>query len=139
VASHVAAWRERIVAAGLTVPEALQCIDAGYRGATLVRPALERVREMVAAGAVDRLSVHSPARLARQDAYQVLLVDECQCAGVEVICLNRELGRSPEDDLRLPVQGLRAESERAKSIERPRRGKLHAARAGLVNVLRGAP
>jgi site-specific DNA recombinase len=29
VASQVAALRERIVAAGLTGPEALQCLDAG--------------------------------------------------------------------------------------------------------------
>jgi site-specific DNA recombinase len=139
VASQVAALRERIVAEGLTVPEALQFIDEGYSGATLVRPALERLRDMAAAGAVDRLYVHSPDRLARKYAYQVLLVDELQRAGVEVIFLNRELGRSPEDDLLLQVQGMMAEYERAKIIERHRRGKLHAARAGSVNVLSGAP
>jgi site-specific DNA recombinase len=139
VASQVAALRERIVAEGLTVPEALPCIDAGYSGATLVRPALERLRDLAAAGAVDRLYVHSPDRLARKYAYQVLLVDEFQRAGVEVIFLNRELGRSPEDDLLLQVQGMMAEDERAKIIERHRRGKLHAARAGIVNVLSGAP
>jgi site-specific DNA recombinase len=59
--------------------------------------------------------------------------------GVEVVCLNRARGRSPDDDLLLQVQGLRAEDERAKMIERHRRGKLHAARGGSVNVLRGAP
>jgi site-specific DNA recombinase len=49
----------------------MQVLDAGYSGATGVRPALERRRAVLAAGAIDRLSVHSPARLARQDAYQV--------------------------------------------------------------------
>lgn len=39
----------------------------------------------------------------------VLLVDELQRSGVEVIFLNRELGRSPEDDLLLQVQGMVAE------------------------------
>jgi site-specific DNA recombinase len=58
---------------------------------------------------------------------------------VEVVFLNRELGRSPEDDLLLQVQGMMAEYERAKIIERHRRGKLHAARVGSVNVLSGAP
>jgi site-specific DNA recombinase len=139
VASQVAAWRERVAAEGLSGPAALQYIDAGYRGATLVRPALERWRDPAAAGAVDRLYVHSPDRLARKDAYQVLLVDECQRAGVEVIFANRELGRSPEDDLLLQVQGMMAAYERAKSIERHRRGKRHAARAGSVKALRGAP
>jgi site-specific DNA recombinase len=139
VASQVAALHERVAAEGLSVPEALQCIDEGYSGATLVRPALERLRDLAAAGAVDRLYVHSPDRLARKYAYQVLLVDEFQRAGVEVIFLNRELGRSPEDDLLLQVQGMMAEYERAKIIERHRRGKRHAARAGSVNVLSGAP
>ncbi|RPI56097.1 MAG: recombinase family protein [Chloroflexi bacterium] len=139
VASQVVALRERIAVDGLPLPTALQFIDEGYSGATLVRPALERLRDVAAAGAVDRLYVHSPDRLARKYAYQVLLVDEFQRAGVAVIFLNRELGRSPEDDLLLQVQGMMAEYERAKIIERHRRGKLHAARAGAVSVLSGAP
>jgi site-specific DNA recombinase len=103
-----------------------------------VRPALERLRDLAAAGALDRLSVHSPDRLARTYASQVLLVDEFQPAGVEVIFVNRELGQSPEADLLLQVQGLIAEDERAQMIERHRRGTRHAARAGTVNVLSGA-
>ena len=65
IASQVAAWRERVAAEGLTVPDAMQFLDEGYSGATLVRPALERWRDVVAARAVERLSVHSPDRLAR--------------------------------------------------------------------------
>ena len=139
VASQVAALQERVAADGLTVSEAMQFLDEGYSGATLVRPALERLRDVLAAGSVDRLSVHSPDRLARKYAYQVLLVDECRRAGVEVMFLNRALGQSPEDDLLLQVQGMIAEYERAKIIERHRRGKRHAARVGTVNVLSGAP
>src|SRR4030095_174433 len=67
------------------------------------------------------------------------LVDEFRRAGVEVIFLNRALGQSPEDDLLLQGQGMIAEYERAKIIERPGRGKRHAARIGAVNVLSGAP
>jgi len=139
IASQVAALRDRVTLDGLVLPEAMEFLDEGYSGATLVRPALERLRDVIAAGALDRLYVHSPDRLARKYAYQVLLVDEFQRMGVEVVFLNRELGRSPEDDLLLQVQGMMAEYERAKIVERHRRGKLHAARAGLVNVLGGAP
>src|SRR5262245_1673018 len=139
IASQVAALRERLAAEGLTVSEAMQFLDEGYSGATLVRPALERLRDVVAAGSVDQLYVHSPDRLARKYAYQVLLVDEFRRAGVEVVFLNRALGQSPEDDLLLQVQGMIAEYERAKIIERHRRGKRHAARVGVVNVLSGAP
>src|SRR5215471_2828658 len=139
IASQVAALRERVTLDELVLPEAMQFLDEGYSGATLVRPALERLRDLIATGAVDRLYVHSPDRLARKYAYQVLLVDEFQRMGVEVVFLNRELGRSPEDDLLLQVQGMMAEYERAKIVERHRRGKLHAARAGSVNVLAGGP
>ena len=129
MASQVAALRERVAAEGLTVPDAMQFLDEGYSGATLVRPALERLRDVVAARAVDRLYIHSPDRLARKYAYQVLLVDEFRRAGVEVIFLNRALGQSPEDDLLLQVQGMIAEYERAKIIERHRRGNSNSRRA----------
>ena len=66
-------------------------------------------------------------------------MDEFRRAGVEVIFLNHALGHSPEDDLLLQVQGMIAEYERAKIIERHRRGKRHAAHVGAVNVLSGAP
>jgi site-specific DNA recombinase len=139
IASQVAALQERVATDGLSLSTAMHFLDEGYSGATLVRPALERLRDVVAAGTVDRLYVHSPDRLARNYAYQVILVEEFRRAGVEMQFLNRALGQSPEDDLLLQVQGMIAEYERAKIIERHRRGKRHAAQAGAVNVLSGAP
>jgi site-specific DNA recombinase len=139
VASQVAAVRERVAAEGLALPDAMPFMDEGDSGATLVRPALERVRDVSAARAVDRLSLHSPDRFARKYAYQVLVVEEFRRAGVEVIFLNRALGQRPEDALLLQVQGMIAAYERANSIERHRRGTRHAAQAGGVNVLSGAP
>jgi site-specific DNA recombinase len=90
MASQVAALRERITPDGLVVPASMECLDDGSSGATLVRPALERLRDAAAAGVMDRLYVHSPDRLARKYAYQVLLVEELGRLGVEVIFLNRE-------------------------------------------------
>ena len=40
----------------------------------VVRPALDHLRDLVALGAIDRIYVHSPDRLARHSAYQVLLL-----------------------------------------------------------------
>ena len=139
IASQVAALEERIGRDGLTLEPELRFLDEGYSGTTLVRPALERLRDLAAAGAIDRLYVHSPDRLARKYAYQVLLVDELHRCGVELIFLNRALGQTPEDELLLQVQGMVAEYERAKILERSRRGKRHAAGRGSVNVLSGAP
>jgi site-specific DNA recombinase len=137
--SQVAALQARVRAAGLAVPAEREFRDEGYSGATLVRPALERLRDLVAVGGVDQLYVHSPDRLARKYAYQVLLLEEFQRAGVTVIFLNRELKPTPEDDLLLQVQGMVAEYERAKILERSRRGKRHAAHTGQVSVLSTAP
>ncbi len=106
IASQLAALQARVAADGLALPADYQFIDEGYSGATLVRPALERLRDLVAAGGVERLYVHSPDRLARKYAYQVLLMDELQRAGVEVIFLNRAVGQTPEDQLLLQVQGM---------------------------------
>jgi site-specific DNA recombinase len=66
VESQGAARRARSAREGRPLPDALPCMDAGSSGATLGRPALERLRDAVAVGAVERLSGHSPERLARQ-------------------------------------------------------------------------
>ena len=139
IASQVAALRERVASDCLSLSSETEFLDEGYSGASLVRPGLERLRDAAASGLVDKLYVHSPDRLARKYAYQVLLVDELERSGVEIIFLNRQLGSTPEDELLLQVQGMMAEYERAKIIERHRRGKRHAARIGSVNVLVCAP
>lgn len=139
IASQIEAIQHRATQDGLTIDESMCFVDDGYRGATLARPALEQLRDVAATGAIDRLYVLCPDRLARKYAYQVLLVDElCRC-GVELVFLNQELGKTPEQDLLLQVQGVVAEYERAKIMERSRRGKRHAARHGSVSVLSGAP
>lgn len=139
IASQVSALRERVAADGYTLGPEDEFLDDGYSGATLIRPALEQLRDVIAAGGVDRVYVHSPDRLARKYAYQVLLLEEFQRHGVEVVFLNRAVGESPEDSLLVQVQGMVAEYERAKILERSRRGKRHAATQGIVSVLGGAP
>src|SRR5262245_3769437 len=130
IESQVADLRARVAADGLEVPDERQFLDDGVSGTTLVRPALERLRDLAAVGGLDRLYVQAPDRLARRYAYQVLLVEELTGAGVEVVFLNRSLGTTPEEALLLQVQGIMAEYERATFLERARRGKRHAARSG---------
>jgi site-specific DNA recombinase len=139
IASQVASLHERITADGVRLEPEHVFLDEGYGGASVQRPALERLRDAAAAGVVDRLYVHSPDRLARRYAYQVLLIEEFRRAGVEVVFLNRPIGGSAEDDLLLQVQGMIAEYERAKILERSRRGRRHAARSGSVSALCAAP
>ena len=139
IESQVAALRERVRADGQTLPDELCFRDEGWSGSTLVRPALERLRDLAYVGGLQKLYVLAPDRLARKYAYQVLLIEEFQKHHVEVVFLNTTMGVSPEEDLLLQVQGMFAEYERAKILERSRRGKRHAASRGSVAVLSGAP
>jgi site-specific DNA recombinase len=139
IASQVTALRERIAADGEPLEPDDAYVDEGYSGSVLVRPALERLRDAVAAGSIGRLYVLAPDRLARRYAHQALLMEEFRRAGVEVRFLNRPIGGTAEDDLLLQMQGVIAEYERAKILERSRRGRRHAARAGLLSAFTTAP
>ncbi|MGU7776405.1 recombinase family protein, partial [Burkholderia sp. MR1-5-21] len=139
IESQIAALKERVSADGAQIVEDMCFVDAGVSGATLIRPQLERLRDCAALGAIDRLYILSPDRLARKYAHQALLMEEFTACGVQVVFLNHAIGTTPEESLLLQMQGMIAEYERAKIAERHRRGKLHGAKRGSVNVLSGAP
>ena len=65
IASQISDLRARLSALDLHLAPEQEFVDDGYSGATLVRPALERLRDTAAAGGIDRLYVHCPDRLAR--------------------------------------------------------------------------
>jgi site-specific DNA recombinase len=139
IGSQTAALREHAAQSRLEVPAEWIFEDEGHSGATLVRPALEALRDLVAQGCVDVVLVYSPDRLARKFAYQALLLEEFARAGVRAEFVKGPRGDSPEDQLLVQFQGMFAEYEKAQLMERYRRGKAHRARCGSVNVLGGAP
>src|SRR5664280_2834037 len=139
IGSQTAALRAHAGRLGLDVPEQWVFEDDGHSGASLVRPALERLRDLVCQVPVDVLLVYSPDRLARKYAYQALLIEEFARAGTAVVFVKGPRSDSPEDALLVQFQGMIAEYERAQILERTRRGKTHRAKAGTVNVLSGAP
>jgi site-specific DNA recombinase len=139
IGSQTAALRVHAEQSRLEVPEEWIFEDEGHSGATLVRPALEALRDLAAQGCVDVVLCYSPDRLARKFAYQALLVEEFNRAGARVEFVKGPRGDSPEDQLLVQFQGMFAEYEKAQLMERYRRGKAYRARAGSVNVLGGAP
>jgi site-specific DNA recombinase len=139
IGSQTQALREHAAQARLDVPAEWVFEDEGHSGATLVRPALEALRDLVAQGCVDVVLVYSPDRLARKFAYQALLLEEFARAGVRAEFVKGPRGDTPEDQLLVQFQGIFAEYEKAQLAERYRRGKAHRARTGSVNVLSGAP
>ena len=139
IASQTAALREYAQIHGYTVPPEWVFQDEGYSGALLVRPGLEALRDLAAAGQIRAALVYAPDRLSRKYAYQVLLAEEFQRCGVALVFLQAPTGTTPEDQLLVQFQGMIAEYERAQIAERCRRGKRHRAHQGVVNVLSGAP
>ena len=139
IASQTSSLQEYAQTHGYTVPQGWIFEDEGYSGATLARPGLERLRDLVAEGQVQAVLVYGPDRLSRKYAYQVLLLEEFSRQGVEVIFLLGVSAQTPEERLLVQFQGMIAEYERAQIAERSRRGKRHRAKAGCINVLSGAP
>jgi len=139
IASQTAALIEFAREQGFSVPDEWVIEDAGFSGASLLRPGLERLRDLAAEGYIQAVLIHSPDRLSRKYAYQVLLTEEFARHGVETIFIKAPHSGTPEDQLMLQFQGMIAEYERAQILERSRRGKRHRAKAGEVSVLCGAP
>jgi len=139
IGSQTQALHEHAAQNRLDVPAEWVFEDEGHSGATLVRPALEALRDLAAQGCVDVVLCYSPDRLARKFAYQALLIEELARAGVRVEFVKGPRGDSPEDQLLVQFQGMFAEYEKAQLMERYRRGKAYRARTGSVNVLGGAP
>src|SRR6202035_4743307 len=139
IASQTAALIEYAQTHGYSVPQEWVFQDEGYSGAILVRPGLERLRDLAAEGQISAVLVYSPDRLSRKYAYQVLLAEELSRCGVELVFLKSPAGASPEDQLLVQFQGMIAEYERAQIAERSRRGKRHRAQQGIVNDPSGTP
>jgi site-specific DNA recombinase len=139
IGSQTAALRSHAAQLHLELPAEWVFEDEGHSGATLVRPALERLRDLVAEVGVDVVLCYSPDRLARKFGSQLWLIEEFARAGTSVGFVRGPRGDSPEDQLLVQFQGMFAEYEKAQLMERYRRGKTYRARAGSVNVLGGAP
>ena len=139
IASQTAALIDFARSRGYQVPTEWVFEDEGYSGASLVRPGLERVRDLAAEGQIEAVLVHAPDRLSRKYAYQILLIEELARHGVETVFIKAPQAATAEDQLLVQFQGMIAEYERAQILERSRRGKRHRARQGQINVLSGAP
>jgi site-specific DNA recombinase len=133
IASQIAMIEDYADKQGYVLSKELYYLDEAVSGARLDRPGLDRLRDQASEGMCQVVVCLSPDRLARQYAFQVLLLDELRREGVEVEFVNSpQMGDNPQSQLLLGIQGLFAEYERAIILERMRRGRLHQARAGKM-------
>ncbi len=136
IASQVEALERYAAERGHELPGTARFLDDGFSGARLDRPALDALRDGARGGAFEAVLVLSPDRLARNYAYQVLILEELQRFGVQVIFIQQPPLDDPGARLLVQIQGAVAEYERAKIAERNRRGRLFRLRQGEVSVTR---
>src|ERR687889_203502 len=109
-----------------------EVVDPGQSGASLERPGMDRVRDLVAAGGVAAVLAQDRDRIAREPAYHYLLRREFEEHGTKIRALNDRGDDSPEGELTDGILDQLGKYERAKISERSRRGRLRKAREGKV-------
>src|ERR671933_1049248 len=135
LAQQIEALREYAAREGYEVLEEVS--DPGQSGASLERPGMDRVRDLVAGGGVSVVLAQDRDRFAREPAYHYLLRREFEEHGTKIRALNDMGDDSPEGELTDGILDQLAKYERAKIAERTRRGKLKKARNGnIVNAKR---
>src|SRR5918996_616656 len=130
LAQQIEALRDYAAREGYEVLE--EVVDPGQSGASLERPGMDRVRDLVAAGGVSVVLAQDRDRFAREPAYHYLLKKEFEAHGCKIRALNDRGDESPEGELTDGVIDQIAKFERAKFVERSRRGKMRKAREGRV-------
>jgi site-specific DNA recombinase len=137
--SQVAALEAAAQTAGVWVPPERRYIDDGFSGSRLDRPGMDALRDAAADGLLDIAFIHCPDRLARNFVHQQVVLEELAKRGVEVRFVEHPIGERAEDRLLVQMQGVIAEYERAKIVERTRRGKAHKVRTGQIPPFSAAP
>src|ERR687883_1311837 len=130
LAQQLEALREYAAREGYEVLE--EVVDPGESGASLERPGMDRVRDLVAAGDVSVVLAQDRDRFSREPAYHYLLKREFEEYGTKIRALNDRGDDSPEGELTDGILDQLAKFERAKTAERSRRGKLRKAREGKI-------
>src|SRR5215208_6871116 len=138
LAQQIEALRDYAAREGYEVLEEVS--DPGESGATLERPGMDRVRDLVAseAGGVSAVLAQDRDRFSREPAYLYLLREEFTAHGTRIKSLNDRGDDSPEGQLTDGILDQLAKFERAKTAERSRRGKKQKARLGKILSTRAA-
>jgi site-specific DNA recombinase len=132
LAQQLEALREYAAREGYEVIEEVE--DPGHSGASLERPGMDRVRDLVAAGSVSVVLAQDRDRFAREPAYHYILRQELEEHGTKLRALNDRGDGSPEGELTDGILDQLAKYERTKIAERTRRGMLRRVREGNPNV-----
>jgi site-specific DNA recombinase len=105
-----------------------------YSGAALDRPGLNELRDLVSSNSIEVIIVYDVDRLARKSIYQMLIEEEFRKEGVTIEFVIGQYEDSDEGRLQKQIRSAIAEFEKAKILERSKRGKRGKAKSGFVLV-----
>ena len=129
--TQIEAFKQYAVQQGYIV---LHIFSEDYSGASLDRPELNNVRDFLAKEDVDIVIVYDVDRLARKSIYQALIEEEFLHDGAIIEYVIGQYADTDEGRLQKQIRGSIAEYEKAKILERSKRGKRGKAMSGFVLV-----
>ena len=107
-------------------------VDDGQSGEFLDRPALTELRRSLKQQDLDAVIVYDPDRLARNLAHQLMVAEEIEKSGAELVFVSVTFEQSPEGRLFFSIRGAISSFEKEKIKERTMRGKRGKAAQGKV-------
>src|SRR6185436_16912938 len=96
IASQLSALQEYAQSHEYVVPPEWIFKDDGFSGHILLRPGLERLRDLIAEGSVQTVLIYAPDRLSRKYAHLALLAEEFARCGAKAVFLQSPVEETPE-------------------------------------------
>ena len=112
-------------------------IQETYSGLSLDRPKLDQLRQWVRDKEVDAVVAYTLDRLSRDPVHFIILQEEMEKAGVEIILVTETLDSSDMGRLIVYIKGFAAKLEVEKIKERTMRGKRERIKNGKLPTGRG--
>jgi len=137
LAQQMEALRQYATQEGYEVLE--EVTDAGYSGASLERPGMDRVRELVASGGVSVVLAQDLDRISREPWHYEYLRSLFEDNATELRSLDDSGDDSPMGEFMRYIRRGVAKLEKQDIAKRTRRGKLQKAREGKIVPTMKAP
>jgi len=106
--------------------------DDGWTGEIISRPSLDLMRDAAIDGRFQVLYVYDRGRISRIFTHQEIVLEELRDKDIQFVSLHDINALTAEDRVLQAMQGVFAEYERIKIVERMRRGKMFKAKNGVL-------
>lgn len=101
-------------------------------GAIFERPGITDARDRIKKGGVTHFICYDPDRFARNLSHQLIITEEIERAGVELVFVNFKWENTPEGRMFYAMRGAMAEFQKERTKQDSKRGKLKMARQGKL-------